>query len=40
MAKTDGVPERQRKDKENSRCRMNMNYSIHNPAFRSQTDME
>lgn len=39
MAKTGGVPERQRKDKENSCCRMYMNYSIHNPALRSQTDM-
>lgn len=40
MTKTDGVPGRQRKDKENPRCRMNMNNVIHNPAFRSQIDME
>jgi hypothetical protein len=40
MAKTGGVSERQRKNKENSRCRMYMNNVIHNPAFRSQTDME
>lgn len=36
MTKTDGVSERQRKDKENSRYRMNMNNGIRNPAFRSQ----
>lgn len=40
MTKTSGVPERQRKDKENSCCWMYMNNGIHNPAFRSQTDME
>ena len=34
MAKTGGVSERQRKNKENS------HNVIHNPAFRSQTDME
>ena len=40
MTKTGGVPERQRKDKENFCCRMNMNNVIHNPALRSQTGME